>query len=160
LAPLTGCAHEASVAARPPASAAFPDMSDFEAVYVRKFLEGYPYFGWVSFWTPSGLVCGYPTPFDAPHPPRPIECTGPLPAKGSGDWSIQVSPDRTATIEEAPRPNSPPTLQAQRNEYKTLLPRQKIEAPSITCGTVDDGTFACRTGEHGFIVTPTSTTLF
>jgi hypothetical protein len=82
-----------------------------------------------------------------------VSCIGPRPDKGPGDWEIRAERNEAATIDEAPNYQDPPP-----HELPALSVIRHLG--DIVCGVDDNGMTACRAGAHGFILTPTSTTLF
>ncbi|MDG4665828.1 hypothetical protein [Mycobacterium sp. 236(2023)] len=102
--------------------------------------------------TPDGMTCwlsAYPMPEYAS-----ISCTGPRPDKGPGFWNVTVERNGessvTPTDEEPTEPPAPPLRALHVLYYE----------PDVFCGVDDAATTACRVGEHGFVITPTSTELF
>ncbi|MGD9619728.1 MAG: hypothetical protein AB7G47_05120 [Mycolicibacterium sp.] len=158
-APVSHALTKESTSATPTAAAdAFPDMSSYSvAPYDGYAVVDSPRVQGFAFTTPDGLQCAnnaYPTPeFEW------VSCWGPRPDRGPGLWSFNAEPGAPATVEpvsaedvETPGSPPPPLLPAQ-----TRITAQKGNA---TCGVGADGVTACRVGEHGFVLTPTSASLF
>lgn len=146
-----------TTAAQPSAAAAFPDMASYNVAPFDVYeVVDSPRVQGFAFTTPDGLQCAnnaYPTPeFEW------VNCWGPRPDMGPGLWSVNAEQGAPATIEpvaleDVDTPGSTPPL---------LPPLTRISAQkgSSTCGVGEDGTTACRVGDHGFVLTPNSTTLF
>ncbi len=102
--------------------------------------------------TPDGMTCwlsSYPMPEYAS-----ISCIGPRPDKGPGIWSVTAKRSGETSVTptgEEPTESPAPPLPALRVLYYE---------PDVFCGVDDAATTACRVGEHGFVLTPTSTELF
>jgi len=170
---LAGCAHSESApvshaltkesqtsTTSPPALPvdAFPDMSSYnDAPYDVYGVVDAPRVQGFAFTTPDGLQCAnnaYPTTeFEW------VSCWGPQPDEGPGIWSVSAQQGAPATVE----PIAPEDVETPGSVPPPLLPPlTKITAQkgNSTCGVSVDGTTACRVGDHGFVLTPTSTTLF
>lgn len=54
------------------------------------------------------------------------------------------------------------TLRSPSDLKEVLLPGMNVlhYQPDVLCGVDDSGITACRVGDHGFVLSPTSTTLF
>lgn len=170
---IAGCAqaeHEAttpvstsspltSKSASPPTGVDFPDLSQFtedtsgryEQVNVRR-VQGF------SFSTAGGLICGSNAYPDVEY--EQIGCRGAIPAQGPGDWSVSAHASEAATIESIP--DDPDLAAAKQRPPSVLQPSHKVQAAKgiAVCAVGTDGLTACIVGEHGFVLTPTSTTLF
>lgn len=143
-----------------PAAAAddFPDLSSYRAAPFEVYeVVDTPRVQGFAFTTPDGLQCAnnaYPTPeFEW------VSCWGPRPDQGPGIWSYNADAGSPATVE----PVSPDEVYTPGTTPPPLLaPLTKITAQkgNSTCGVGADGVTACRVGDHGFVLTPTSTTLF
>lgn len=129
-----------------------------QADYGRYAVVNVPRMQGFSFTTAAGLHCSnnaYPTP-DAEW----VRCWGSRPDQGPGLWSIRAERDAPAVVEqltpdpdfETPQQSSPPVLPTS-----TRITAQKGDS---TCGVGPDGTTACQVGDHGFVLTPTSTIVF
>ncbi|WP_162938610.1 hypothetical protein [Mycobacterium kyogaense] len=141
--------------------ATFPDLMSMTPVDVAQFQQSYPYFTGVQFSTPDGQQC-YSNDMNSRNDPaiRTLTCEGPRPDKGPGSWEIDVATNTPATSEPA-APSLNPNYQPPENERpKPLPPQHSIEYKGIRCGVDDKGTTGCVAGDHGFVLTPTSTTLF
>ncbi|MGB0877679.1 MAG: hypothetical protein ACPGXI_11570 [Mycobacterium sp.] len=136
----------------------FPDLSPYsEASYDVYAVVDSPRVQGFAFTTPDGLQCSnnaYPTPeFEW------VSCRGPRPDKGPGIWSVSAQQNGPATVEKS----APEDLEMLGTTAPPLLPpltRVTAQKGNSTCGVGPDGTTACRVGDHGFVLTPTSTTLF
>jgi len=136
----------------------FPDLSSYsEAPYDVYAVVDSPRVQGFAFTTPDGLQCAnnaYPTPeFEW------VSCQGPRPDKGPGIWSVSAQQSAPATVERS----APEDLAMPGTTAPPLLPpltRVTAQKGNSTCGIGPDGTTACRIGDHGFVLTPTSTTLF
>ena len=136
----------------------FPDMSSYSNASFNAYeVIDTPRVQGFAFTTPDGLHCAtnaYPTPeFEW------VSCWGPRPDKGPGIWSVTAERGAPATVEQStpedvatPGPEPPPLLPSL-----TKITAQKGDS---ICGVGEDGTTACRVGDHGFVLTPTATTLF
>ncbi|MCH9669391.1 MAG: hypothetical protein K0U76_08715 [Actinomycetia bacterium] len=146
-----------TTAAQPSAAEAFPDLASYNVAPFDVYeVVDTPRVQGFAFTTPDGLQCAnnaYPTPeFEW------VSCWGPRPDMGPGLWSVNAEQGAPATIErvaleDVDTPGSTPPL---------LPPLTRISAQkgSSTCGVGEDGSTACRVGDHGFVLTPDSTTLF
>ena len=154
-----GATTEAPSSPTASAPPGFPDMSAFiEAPYGRYSVVNVPRMQGFSFTTPTGLHCSnnaYPTPAS-----EWVRCWGPRPDQGPGLWSIRAERDAEAVAEQL-SPN-PDFETPQQTAPPVLPPLMTITAQKgdSTCGVAPDGTTACRVGDHGFVLTPTSTELF
>ncbi|WP_141772198.1 MULTISPECIES: hypothetical protein [unclassified Mycobacterium] len=140
----------------PPPVAGFPDLSKFaETDQYAYFGSGQRYSG-IVFQTPSGMICA-----SNDYPERQyarIDCSGPLPGK-PGQWQVVAELRSAATMKDitarAPVGTSEPTA--------LLLPTHhvlKLAADDLACGIVDNGTPACRIGNHGFALATDEPLLF
>lgn len=161
-APVTHTLTKESLSSTPatPSTAAdaFPDMSSYDvAPYDVYEVVDSPRVQGFAFTTPDGLQCAnnaYPTPeFEW------VSCWGPRPDLGPGLWTVNAEPSAPATVQpvapedvENPGEPAPPLLPAL-----TTISAQKGNA---TCGVGAEGVTACRVGDHGFVLTPTSVSLF
>ncbi len=146
-----------TTAAQPSAAEAFPDMASYNVAPFDVYeVVDTPRVQGFAFTTPDGLQCAnnaYPRPeFEW------VNCWGPRPDMGPGLWSVEAEHGAPATIEpvaldDVDTPGSTPPL---------LPPLTRISAQkgNSTCGVGENGITACRVGDHGFVLTPTSTTLF
>lgn len=89
-----------------------------------------------------------------------LSCTGPSGDKGPGNWSVDVATKHTAAIEKAAAPGSPDYKPREEDLPEILPADHMIVYEVITCAAGADGSTARRVGNHGFILTPTATTLF
>jgi hypothetical protein len=131
-------------------------MSNYTKSNRRDYLEVVPKSPALHFLTPDGMSCylgAVPTAEQAY-----AFCTGARPDMGGGDWRVDADRNESATVEVAPPPANPnyirPTPRA--------LPAMHVlhnDADQF-CGVDDKGMTACRVGDHGFVLTPTSTKLF
>jgi hypothetical protein len=130
----------------------FPDMSGYaEADPGAYEVTGPPSSG-ASLLTPDGMSCW----LDAGRSPEyaSVSCSGPRPDKGPGDWEVDARRQQPGTV--VPLPDPPTDL------HPAPLPPMHVlhYEPDVFCGVDDKGTTACRVGDHGFVLTPTSTNLF
>lgn len=139
----------------------FPDLSMLTPVDTKQFFQSQPYFRGVQFRTPDGQEC-YSNDMNSLDDPalRTLTCEGPRPDKGPGTWEIDVATDQPASIGPAAPPDSPTYTPDPSTDAAALAPQHRIDYEGIQCGVDDKGTTACRVGEHGFVLTPTATTLF
>ena len=137
------------------ADSPFPDLSGYTQVDGRDYvtMNMREYFGGLTFSTPDGQRCSS-NERDYLHR---LWCYGPRPDKG-GFWEVNFAASRAATIqaEQPPAPDFKP----DPDEFRLLPPLHKIVFDAVTCGVDDQNMFACRAGDHGFVLTPGSTTLF
>ncbi|MEW5808009.1 MAG: hypothetical protein AB1925_01020 [Actinomycetota bacterium] len=139
----------------------FPDLSTLTQVDTRSFFNSYPYFRGVQFTTPDGLECDSNDMNSLDDPAvRRLTCEGPRPDKGPGTWKVAVSTDKPASIEPGTPPLNPTYVPDASMQAKPLPPKHSIEYQGIRCGVDDKGITGCIVGEHGFVLTPTATTLF
>ncbi|WP_237166660.1 hypothetical protein [Mycolicibacterium hippocampi] len=154
LALAAGCAQ---ATATPPAD--FPDLSGYPPVDTRTYSQSYPRFIGFDFITPDGLLCSHNTMNSLGDPARlTLSCEGPRPDLGPGTWLVRVATDEPAVVEPSYPPLDPASLAA--SGVQQLPPLRKIVHQAIECGVDDRGMTACRVGDHGFVLTPTSTELF
>jgi hypothetical protein len=134
----------------------FPDMSSYTEANQRDYLVSTPRSPGLNFSTPDGMSCwlgAFPSADEAY-----ASCTGPRPDNGPGEWEVSAHRGESGVVEKAPPPANPnyiePTLLA--------LPPMHLLDYDVDqfCGVDDEGTVACRVGDHGFVLTPTSTKLF
>ena len=141
----------AGIACSPDTGDGFPDMSSYTTVDAAVFTVSGPPVSGASMLSPDGMTCwlsSYPMPEYAS-----ISCTGPRPDKGPGIWNVSVERSGESSVmptDEEPTGTPAPPLRALHVLYYE---------PDVFCGA-DDATTACRVGEHGFVLTPTSTELF
>lgn len=136
----------------------FPDISSYsDAPFDVYEVIDSPRVQGFAFTTPDGLQCAnnaYPTPeFEW------VSCWGPRPDRGPGLWSVNADRGAPATIEPVAREDVEPPWSTP----PPLLPpltRISAQKGSSTCGVGEHGVTACRVDDHGFVLTPTSTTLF
>lgn len=141
-----------------PAGIDFPDMTGYtEGDHAVFFSGGQRYFG-VAFRTQGGQKC-VSNSYGAVEDTN-LRCWGPRPDKGQGSWEVEVDAGTAATIRLLPDATTPPP--AEPDPTPILPARHVLTDPEaqLVCGVQDDGGTACRIGEHGFVLTPTSTTLF
>ncbi|HET6734028.1 hypothetical protein [Mycobacterium sp.] len=142
-----------------PAIAGFPDLSNYtedtsgsyEAIN-RPRIQGF------RFSTPNGLICvsnAYP---DVEY--ETVGCRGPMPHEGPGVWSVDASRGQQTTVE--PITGDPSYAAAVKDPPPVLPPMHKLNtvAGDAVCAVDDKGMTACQVGDHGFVLTPTSTKLF
>ena len=137
---------------------AFPDMASYsDAPFDVYEVIDTPRVQGFAFTTPDGLRCAnnaYPTPeFEW------VSCWGPRPDQGPGLWSVNAERGAPATIEQV----APQDVETPWSAPPPLLPplsRISAHKGNSTCGVGENGVTACRIGDHGFVLTPTSTTLF
>jgi hypothetical protein len=141
------------------AVAGFPDLSNFtednsgayERINVSR-VQGF------SFMTPDGLICGNNAYPDVQY--EFVGCRGPMPHEGPGEWSVRARRSQQATVESI---TGDPDYAADMTEPPPVLPPfHKLVAAKgeAVCAVDDEGMTACRVGDHGFVLTPTSTELF
>jgi hypothetical protein len=153
---LLGCVREAPHVIGAPrlADSAFPDLSNYAPVDAGAYstLDGRNYFGGPTFSTPDGHRCSS----NVRDPDKRLFCSGTRP-DASGYWQIAFSSTEAATV--TPAPDFDPTY-VPTTKFKVVPPMHKIEVSGFVCGTDGNGMMACRNGEHGFVLTSASTTLF
>ena len=129
--------------------AGFPDLSKFiEVDQYAHFGSGQCYAG-VSFRTPNGMTCA-----SNDYPERQyarIDCSGPLPGK-PGQWQVVAELRSAATIKDITARAPVETSETGTSEPTTvLLPTRHVVTRiqnDLVCGVVDNGTPACRIGDH------------
>jgi hypothetical protein len=85
-----------------------------------------------------------------------LSCDGPRPDMGPGTWEVLVATDQAATVQQTePLEETDPATVPQ-----PLPAMHTIAFKGIECGADGTGMTACRVGEHGFVLRPTSTELF
>ena len=85
-------------------------------------------------------------------------CTGARPDMGGGDWKFEAGRYEQGSTVIAPPPAPASEVEAPPKPLPAMHLLQN-DADQF-CGVDDKGMTACRVGEHGFVLTPTSTKLF
>ena len=143
----------------PPTGVDFPDLSQFtEDTSGRYEQVNVPRVQGFSFSTAGGLICGSNAYPDVEY--EQIGCRGAIPAQGPGDWSVSAHASEAATVE--PIPDDPDLAAARQSPPPVLEPSHKVQAAKgiAVCAVGTAGLTACIVGDHGFVLTPTATTLF
>ncbi|WP_131810338.1 hypothetical protein [Mycolicibacterium mucogenicum] len=137
----------------------FPDLADFALADAAHYDQmNKPRSQGFMFLAPTGLICAsnaYPDDIF-----ERVSCRGQLPQKGSGDWSVTAGRDLAGMVKSI---TGDPDLQRDRaNPPPALMPMHKLTATKgdAVCAVDDKGMTACHIGDHGFVITPTSTRLF
>jgi hypothetical protein len=134
----------------------FPDTSGYTEANERDYLVNTPHSPGLNFSTSDGLSCwlGAFPDADAAY----ASCTGRRADQGQGDWKVSVHRGETGVVEQAPPPANPNYIEPT----PLALPPMHVLAydDDQLCAVDDRGTVACRVGDHGFVLTPTSTKLF
>jgi hypothetical protein len=134
----------------------FPDMSGFTKADQRDYLVSTPHSPGLNFSTSDGLSCwlgAFPSAAEAY-----ASCTGPRTDKGQGDWEVAAHRSEVGVVEKAPPPANPNYIEPTP---LALPPMHLLDYDADQfCGVDDKGTTACRVGDHGFVLTPTSTRVF
>ena len=155
----TSSSLTSAVTAAPPPGIGFPDLSTYaENTSGRYELINIPRVQGFSFSTPSGLICGSNAYPDVEY--EQVGCRGSIPGRGPGDWSVSARVSTPATIQSM---TGDPDLAADSHDPPPVLaPLQKVRASKgdAVCAVGADDLIACRVGGHGFVLTPTTTTLF
>lgn len=149
----------ASTTAAAPANAGFPDLSNYtEDTAGRYERVNVPRVQGFFFSTPNGLICGNNAYPDVQY--EFVGCRGPIPHEGPGDWSVGARRSQQATVESIT--GDPDYAADMKDPPPVLPPFNKLNAVKgdAVCAVDDKGTVACRVGDHGFVLTPTSTKLF
>jgi hypothetical protein len=156
---VAGCSPDSQEASASPTTSSsapapdFPDMAGYAAVDPQTYYSSGPYYGGITFHTSDGQFCNYNAMNSRNNPDVVVfTCTGPRPDKGPGLWETTVTTDAAATIE-------PGSDDFKGQKILELPARHTIDYKGIRCGT-DNGTTACRIGDHGFVLAPDKTTLF
>jgi hypothetical protein len=134
----------------------FPDMSSYIKSNRRDYLVVSPGSPGLYFLTPDGMSCwlgAVPTAEQAY-----ASCTGSRPDMGGGDWEVEAERNEQGRAEVAPPPAPGSEVEAPPKPLPAMHLLQN-DADQF-CGVDDKGTVACRVGDHGFVLTPTSTMLF
>jgi hypothetical protein len=154
-----GCSADSQQASASPTTSSsaptpeFPDMTSFAAVDPNAYVRSQPYFNGIMFRTPDGISCDRNAMNSLNNPDVVVlTCVGPRPDQGPGFWKARVTTGSTATIEQT-------SSQSEGDPGLELPTRHTISYDGILCGT-DNGTTACRIGDHGFVLAPDKTTLF
>jgi hypothetical protein len=134
----------------------FPDTSGYTETDERDYFVNTPHLPGLNFSTSDGLSCwlgAYPSAEEAY-----ASCTGPRPDKGPGKWDVSAHRGEAGVIEIAPPPANPNYIEPT----PLALPLMHLLAYEVDqlCAVDDKGTVACRVGDHGFVLTPTSTMLY
>ncbi|MCX8559867.1 hypothetical protein OS122_03000 [Mycolicibacterium mucogenicum] len=137
----------------------FPDISGYTRADIARYDQvNRPRAQGFMFISPSGLICASNTYPDNAY--ERVSCRGQLPQKGPGDWSVTAGKGLAGVVKPI---SGDPDLQRDRvNPPPLLSPMHKLTATKgdAICAVDDKGMTACRTGDHGFVITPTSTQLF
>ena len=158
-APSSPTTTESTTTTAAPAIAGFPDLSSYTEdtsgtyeVINRPRMQGF------SFSTASGLICGNNAYPDVEF--ETVGCRGPMPHEGPGVWSIDASRGEQTTVESIT--GDPDYAVDVKEPPPVLPPMHKLIAAKgdSVCAVDDKGMTACQVGEHGFVITPTSTQLF
>ncbi|MBX7434125.1 hypothetical protein JDV09_18680 [Mycobacterium sp. Y57] len=143
---------------QPPPDVDFPDLTGFTEAGERYDQTNVPRVQGFYFSTPDGLLCGsnaYPEPqFEY------VSCRGPMPAQGPGVWEVTVHRGQPATVESI---DGDPGYAADSADPPAVLPPlHKVTASKgdALCAVDDEHSTACRLGDHGFVISPSSTELF
>lgn len=148
--------NTATSAPSPPKIAGFPDMSTFKEADPNIYSSNGQRYSGYFFRTPNGLACSsndYPQPEFAR-----IECWGPIPGR-PGHWNISADRRSPATMKEIPAD----VWQKSSTDTEPVLPsRHVLKRPEddLICGIIDNGTAACRIGDHGFALVTSNPMLF
>ncbi|AFM18974.1 hypothetical protein Mycch_4260 [Mycolicibacterium chubuense NBB4] len=157
---LSACSPAVEQAAASPPTPDFPDLSGYTPVDTQEYMQSYPYFRGFDLVTPDGQQCNHNAMNSLGDPSRmTLTCDGPRPDQGPGTWEVRVATDQAATIEQT-EPLDPSYPADPSMRPKQLPAMHKITYQSIECGADATGMTACRVGDHGFVLTPTSTHLF
>jgi hypothetical protein len=170
LALLTACTPSPDVAGTPatsppmaPPVPGFPNLSEFTPVDTQTYVMSYPSFNGFVFTTPDGFRCGHNGMSSLSNPSHlEFACSGTRPDKGPGTWDIDVATDEPASIEPGrPQREPDPSYTPDPSMVPKPLPAMhRITFKDIECAVDDKGMTACRVGDHGFLLTATSTELF
>lgn len=152
-----------TMSSTPPPAPGFPDLAQFTPVDTQRYVMSYPYFNGFGFTTADGQDCGHNGMNSLDDPSQlMLSCEGPRPDRGPGTWEVTAATSAPATIEQVPPPL---TLNPNYTPDPSMTPKplpamHKLTYKDIECAVDDKGTLACLVGEHGFVLTPTSTELF
>jgi hypothetical protein len=137
----------------------FPDLSNYTDDTSGSYeVTNVPRVQGFSFSAANGLICANNAYPDVEY--EMVGCRGPMTHEGPGDWSVVARRSQQATIESI---TSDPDYAADIKDPPPVLPPfHKLLAAKgdAVCAVDDKGTVACRVGDHGFVLTPTSTKLF
>jgi hypothetical protein len=134
----------------------FPDMSRFTEANRRDYLVVSPHSPGLHFLAPDGMSCWLGANPSAEQ--AYASCTGSRPDMGGGDWEVEAERDEKGSAVVAPPPAPGSDVEAPP---KPLPPVHVLDNDvDQFCGVDDKGMTACRVGDHGFVLTPTSTMLF
>jgi hypothetical protein len=131
-------------------------MSAYTEANQQDYLVSTPHSPGLNFSTSAGLSCWLGAFPDADQ--AYASCTGPRPDMGGGDWKITARRNEPASAEVAPPPPNPNYIEPTPR----ALPPMHLLTDDVDqfCGVDDMGMTACRVGDHGFVLTPTSTKMF
>ena len=134
----------------------FPDTSGYTKANGRDFAVNTPHSPGLNFSTSDGMSCwlgAFPDDTVAY-----ASCTGPRPDKGEGNWEVSVHRGEAGIVGPAAPPANPNYIEPT----PVALPPMHVVTYGADqfCAVDDKGTVACRVGDHGFVLTPTSTKLF
>ena len=148
LAGLVGCTST-SLGHAEPAGDAFPDPAAYPELDPNPFVKPDDgRFAGIAFVTAQGQRCSSNSR-DYLHR---IWCYGPR-FDADGYWNTTVGPEQVATLE----PGQPPEAPAV---FPVLTAGHRIDFSSDAVCLAGQALFACRTGEHGFVLTGDGARLF
>ncbi|MEV3904683.1 hypothetical protein AB0K11_20350 [Mycobacterium sp. NPDC050551] len=134
---------------------AFPDLAHYPEVDWTPYRaeDTRRYFSGSAFATPGGQLCSKNTR-DYAHR---LWCHGPRPDI-DGYWDLSFGPDDAATAKQA---DPPAGADAGPSTLPVLPPGHRIAlSDGMECAVSEDAMFACRAGEHGFVLTRAGSRLF
>jgi hypothetical protein len=156
--PSSATTTESTTASAPPITG-FPDLSNYTEDTSGSYeVINSPRTQGFSFSTSNGLICGNNAYPDVEF--EMVGCRGPMPHEGPGDWKVAARRNQQTTVENIT--GDPDYASAVKDPPPVLPPMHKLIAVSgdAVCAVDDRGMTACRVGDHGFVLTPTSTQLF
>lgn len=157
--PLMGCSSfkESPHTPAVPRDVAFPDLSSFAPAGPAMYSPGTNDDPGLGFSTPSGQRCFLYA--DTSSDPARIECSGPIPGRAH-DWALHIKRGTTASVGELVIKSGPGILSPP--PPPTLPVRHVLNAAQddVQCGILDNGSAACRIGEHGFVAATDKLALF
>jgi len=150
---------ESSLSTTKPISFDFPDLAVYTSTDPAQYDQvNKPRSQGFMFLAPAGLICASNAYPDNTY--ERVSCRGPLPHKGSGDWSVTAGKGLAGAVESIT--GDADFAQDKRKPPPLLPPMHKLTATKgdAVCAVDDKGMTACHVGDHGFILTPDKTTLF
>ena len=96
---------------------------------------------------------------DTSSDPARIECSGPIPGRAH-DWALHIKRGTTASVGELVIKSGPGILSPPPPPMLPVRHVLNAAQDDVQCGILDNGSAACRIGEHGFVAATDKLALF